>query len=156
MTYYPYYQPQSPQNQFYGAQGQGQVFVPAQPQMAQNGAFNVPQTAVPQFSSGQNINTIEYVNGIEGAKAYIMQPNSVKWLMDSDGSYFYLKTSNAQNQASVKMFEYKEIDVATKKALVPEIDVSLFVKKEEFDALKKTVASLKRAKSLKLVGDDDE
>lgn len=129
MNYYPYYQPN-----FYGTQQQNappQAFIPQQPQT----------TATSQFY-GSNTG-IEYVNGIEGAKAYIMQPNSQKWLMDSDGSYFYLKVSNAQNQASVRIFEYKEIDLATK---TPKPTESEFVTKEEFEALKKTVASLKAKK----------
>lgn len=143
MTYYPYYQPQP---SFYGSQQQnpqGQ-FIPQTPQNAPTSLFYGSNTGM----------GIEYVNGIEGAKAYIMQPNSVKWLMDSDGNYFYLKSSNAQNQASVRIFEYKEVDVATKKAKSE--CGGEFVTKEEFEALKRAVASLKKAKSGKVGDSVDE
>lgn len=166
-NYYPYYQPQqTPQNAFYGGQPQGANIYPLQPQTAQNGSYmpsngGISQFLQPQMSVSaqpQSTNAIEYVNGIEGAKAYIMQPNSTRWLMDSDGSYFYLKTSNAQNQASVKMYEYKEIDISTKKAkeTKSEIDMSAYVKKEDFDALKKVVAGLKKSRTVKLEDSEDE
>lgn len=169
MNYYPYYQPQqTPQNAFYGGQQQGANIYPTNPQTPQNGSYIQPNGIISPFLQPQ-MNTagiqtqgsaIEYVNGIEGAKAYIMQPNSTKWLMDSDGSYFYLKSSNAQNQANVRMFEYKEIDMSTKKAkevaTSNEIDMSEYVKKEDFDALKKTVASLKKSKTVKLGDSEDE
>lgn len=165
MSYYPYYQPQTPQNQFYGAQQQSQPLNQFIQQQPQNGSYALPQQQInpfvqvtPQQQTQQA--SIEYVNGIEGAKAYIMQPNSTKWLMDSDGNYFYLKSSNAQNQASVRMYEYKEIDIATKKEKEQEkkqdIDMSCFVKKEDFDALKKVVASLKKSRQMKVLGDEED
>ncbi len=54
-------------------------------------------------------NQYAYVNGIEGAKAYLMNPNQTMLLMDSDEPIFYLKTSNQLGQASIRIFEFKEV-----------------------------------------------
>lgn len=88
--------------------------------------------------------TIEYVNGIEGAKAYFMQPNSTKLLLDSDSQFFYIKKSDMQNKATIKVFEYREVetDGAKPKETKPDIDLSGYVKKKDFDSLKKLVEKL--------------
>lgn len=54
-------------------------------------------------------NQYAYVNGIEGAKAYLMSPNQTMLLMDSDQPIFYLKTSNYLGQANIRIFEFKEV-----------------------------------------------
>lgn len=122
-TYQPFYQPQSTMQQ------------------------NAPQQATTpqqQMQPTTQIQNIEYVNGIEGAKAYIMQPNSTKWLMDSDGSFFYVKTSNAQNQATVKAYKYVEYNAnVTKDDNAEQIE---YVTLDEFNKLKKTVNNLIKGK----------
>lgn len=87
---------------------------------------------------------IEYVNGIEGAKAYFMQPNSMKLLLDSDSQFFYIKKSDMQNKATIKVYEYKEVDLdgVKPKESKPDIDLSGYVKKKDFDSLKKLVDKL--------------
>ncbi len=58
----------------------------------------------------RNINNqYAYVNGIEGAKAYLMNPNQTILLMDSDNPIFYLKSSNQLGQANIRIFEFKEV-----------------------------------------------
>ncbi len=54
-------------------------------------------------------NQYAYVNGIEGAKAYLMNPNQTILLMDSDNPIFYLKSSNQLGQANIRIFEFKEV-----------------------------------------------
>lgn len=62
------------------------------------------------YQPRQNFNNqYAYVNGIEGAKAYLMNPNQTILLMDSDQPIFYLKTSNGLGQASIRIFEFKEV-----------------------------------------------
>ncbi len=78
-----------------------------------------------------------FVNGIEGAKSYMMQPNQIVMLLDSDDPIVYKKTSNAYGQASIECFR-----------LVPIQDSELhpqpqeYVLKKDFDALLEKVNSL--------------
>ena len=55
-------------------------------------------------------NEINWVQGIEGAKAYQLQPNSNVMLMDSENDEtFYIKTSDNVGMCNLRIFKYKEI-----------------------------------------------
>lgn len=118
----------------------GSPSVRFQPNYAQNGfgGFGQQPMQQPQQPS------IEYVNGLEGAKAYLIPPNSTRLLMDSDATYFYIKTSNEVGQANVRAFEYVEVTdkvgqpVKTKK---PE-----YATKQDVEDLKKQIEDLKLIK----------
>jgi hypothetical protein len=72
-----------------------------------------PQVQTPQPQPQQQVpiqSNIEYVNGIEGAKAFILPPNTQKLLLDSDNSFFYIKTTDTQGKPSVRRFRYIDID----------------------------------------------
>ena len=108
--YQPQYQPfgnmyQSPYGQppYYNAyanlQNNQQNFQQQQQMQMQN-----PQPTMQMQSN------IEYVNGIEGAKAFILLPNSQKLLLDSDNAFFYIKTTDTQGKPSVRRFRYIDID----------------------------------------------
>ena len=75
-----------------------------QPQQQPQNAQPQPQQQVPIQSN------IEYVNGIEGAKAFILPPNAQKLLLDSDNPFFYIKTTDLQGKPSVRRFKYIDID----------------------------------------------
>lgn len=51
---------------------------------------------------------IQYVNGIESAKAYNMPPNSSAILMDAQADRFYLKSTDASGFSSVKVYDFVE------------------------------------------------
>jgi len=51
---------------------------------------------------------IQYVNGLESAKVYQMGANQEALLMDSAEPVFYLKTTDAAGQYSIKEYEFKE------------------------------------------------
>lgn len=68
-----------------------------------------PQMQNPQPTMQMQSN-IEYVNGIEGAKAFILPPNTQKLLLDSDNSFFYIKTTDTQGKPTVKRFKYVDVD----------------------------------------------
>ena len=68
-----------------------------------------PQMQNPQPTMQMQSN-IEYVNGIEGAKAFILPPNTQKLLLDSDNAFFYIKTTDAQGKPSVRRFRYIDIE----------------------------------------------
>jgi len=55
-------------------------------------------------------NGIIWVQGIEGAKAYQLQPNSNAMLMDSESdNRFYIKVSDNVGMCTLRTFEYTEI-----------------------------------------------
>ena len=76
---------------------------------------------------------IQYVNGIESARAYQTQPNQSILLMDSNEDKFYIVRADASNFKSIEQYEFKKIE---------EKKVS-FVTHEEFDELKELIKSLK-------------
>ncbi len=67
--------------------------------------FNNPYQPRQNYTTNQ----YAYVNGIEGAKAYLMNPNQTILLMDSDNPIFYLKSSNQIGQSSIRVFKFEEI-----------------------------------------------
>lgn len=55
-----------------------------------------------------NPNSITWVQGIEGAKAYQLLPNSNAILMDSESDVFYIKSSDNIGMCTLRIFDYKE------------------------------------------------
>lgn len=72
------------------------------PQQQISSQFNVQATQ-------QSPNQFSYVNGIEGAKAWILSPNSKILLMDSDDDRFYLKETDASGMATIKTYTFSQI-----------------------------------------------
>lgn len=64
----------------------------------------------PQQQPVQMQSNIEYVNGIEGAKAFMLPPNAQRLLLDSDNAFFYIKTTDAQGKPTVKPYRYIDIE----------------------------------------------
>lgn len=76
-------------------------------------------------------NGIVWVQGIEGAKAYQMMPNSNIQLMDSENDgIFYIKTTDNIGMATLRTFKYSEITPTEHKT-----DLSEYVKKSELSDL---------------------
>ena len=80
-------------------------------------------------------NGIIWVQGVEGAKAYQMNPNSILQLMDSENDgIFYIKISDNIGMTTLRVFKYEEIN----NTRTPQIDTSQFVTRQELqDALAK-------------------
>ena len=77
-------------------------------------------------------NGIIWVQGIEGAKAYQLVPNSNVLLMDSENDgIFYIKVSDNVGMCSLRTFKYEEI-ISNQTA---QVDLSEYVKKTELEAL---------------------
>lgn len=94
--YFASYQPVQPyQDRLAQLQNQYQQTMP--PQMAQ-----VQQ--VPQTNQG-----LLWVQGEAGAKSYLVAPNTTVLLMDSEGSRFYLKSTDNAGMPNLRTFEYKEV-----------------------------------------------
>lgn len=85
-------------------------------------------------------NGILWVQGIEGAKAYQMTPNSNVQLMDSENDgVFYIKITDNIGMATLRVFHYTEVaQQDTRKNPVSE-DLSEYVKKSELSDLIKSI-----------------
>ena len=77
-------------------------------------------------------NGINWVQGVEGAKAYQLSPNSNTILMDSENDgVFYIKVSDNVGMCSLRTFRYEEV-VSNP---TPQVDLSEYVKKTELESL---------------------
>ena len=54
-------------------------------------------------------NTYAFVNGVEGAKSFIVQPNQTVLLMDSEQPVCYMKQANGLGQGSLRYFKLVEV-----------------------------------------------
>lgn len=107
----------------------------AQRQMSQ---FQQPAPP-PQTNQG-----LLWVQGEAGAKSYLMAPNTTVLLMDSEGSRFYLKSTDNAGMPSMRTFEYTEILQNTPQApqTVPDNLDSKYVTRVEYDALSAKYAEI--------------
>lgn len=86
----------------------------------QNPSFNnyIPYNSYTANLAQQNANfnnqnfqsqtNITFVNGIEGAKAFQLRPNSNVLLMDSDNSKFYVKSTDNLGIANISSYSFVE------------------------------------------------
>lgn len=70
---------------------------------------NFPFGYSPYYQQRQN--TYAFVNGIEGAKSFIVQPNQTVLLMDSESPMCYMKQSNGLGQATLRYFKLVEVSL---------------------------------------------
>ena len=78
-------------------------------------------------------NGITWVQGIEGAKAFQLMPNSNTMLLDSENEgIFYIKTSDNVGMCNLRIFKYEEVNNTP--------DTSQFVTRQELNEI---IASLK-------------
>ena len=110
-------------------------------QMYQQNPYGQPMYGFSQPQQPQQ-NTYAFVNGIEGAKSYPMQPNQTVMLMDSDNPIAYMKQSNGMGQSTLKYFkliETTEADLRGQSQQKPSVEYAL---KSDFEALSAKVESL--------------
>ena len=92
------------------------------------------------FSQQTNIT---FVNGIEGAKAFQMSPNSSALLMDSDNSKFYVKSTDNLGVAKISSYTFIEDEISTcQKSSSQNIAESVALSKEEYDSLLSKISEL--------------
>ena len=102
--------------------------------------FNQPQQMYPQANNG-----IQWVQGIEGAKAHPVGAGQSVLLMDSDANCLYIKSADQTGLPSLRIFDYKErITTPTEKTVeyATRNDLSMYATKED---LAKAVEQLKSA-----------
>lgn len=106
-----------------------------------------PVYGVPQMNNNQQpqMNSYAFVNGIEGAKSFSMQPNQTVLLMDSDSPVCYMKQSNGLGQSTLRYFQLKEVNeqeirnMSVKSEKVIDND---YVLKSDYDALLKRITDI--------------
>lgn len=97
-------------------------------------------------------NGITWVDGVSSAKAYPVANGTSILLMDSNENAFYIKSADQSGMPSIRVFDYSERTVAQNQqpqaaqvqepaVEVPEIDLSIYVTKEE---LKKVASDIEK------------
>lgn len=100
---------------------------------------------------------IEYVNGIEGAKAFMLPPNAKKLLLDSDNQYFYIKTTDNQGKPTVEHFKYVSVNDEQQTDKPQDEPKPLYATLQQYqdlmdmvDAMKQEIENLKSVKQKKV------
>lgn len=113
-----------------------------QPQ-SQNNWNNQSVSAQP--SPTHNVNWIR-VNGVEGAKNQIVQPNETVWMMDNNLPYIYAKAVDKFGTPDFHIYYTEEVSeadmVKAQQPAQPQIDLSQYVQRGEFDELKAQLEQL--------------
>jgi len=94
-----------------------------------------------QFTTNGASQTLLRVNGIESAKAYPTQPNSMVALFDENEDVFYIKSTDASNFPTIKKYRFVE-EVEKKEG---EVDSSKFVTVDEFSKFKEEVLNAQQS-----------
>ena len=105
------------------------------------GAYN-PYNPSNNYQQQAQMNHYAFVNGIEGAKSFQLQPNQTIMLMDSDNPICYMKQSNNIGQSTLRYFKLVEVseqELRSANQMQPNAD---YVLKSDFDALVKRIDEL--------------
>ena len=100
----------------------------------------------PAYQKPVQQNVYAFVNGLEGAKSYMVPANQTVLLMDSEQPVCYMKSANALGQGSLRYFkltEVSEADIRQSATKPVEQPISLD-KNDEFVQLKQRVAELEK------------
>ena len=77
-------------------------------------------------------NAIQWVQGIEGAKAFQLMPNANAMMLDSENEgIFYIKTSDNVGMCNLRTFKFTEITSQQNQKINPDE----YVKKSELESL---------------------
>ena len=122
------------------------MYPPAMPdQLAQlRGQQNPFQQQPQQVAAPPAQNGINWVQGEEGARAYMVAPGCTVLLMDSDGCSFYLKSADASGMPQpLRVFDYMERKPGEKHTTAdqPSVQSELAQLRAEIDALKARCAA---------------
>lgn len=115
------------------------------------------QPMQPQPPAQQSGSGVLWVQGEEGAKAYMVAPGNSVLLMDSEGSRFYLKCTDQSGMPQpLRIFDYTERTAGLQSVpAAPQAPAGDYVTRAEFDALAALVGEIK-GKSKKAVKEDTD
>ena len=100
------------------------------------------QSYNPAQGVGTSTNNIVWVQGIEGAKAWQLNPNSMVILLDSEADgKMYIKVSDNIGMSTLRIFNYTEVlpqaNSSQAEPIKQDLDLSLYVRKDELSKLLK-------------------
>ena len=111
-------------------------YQPIQPQMSNN-YMAQQQPQIPQIPQQQTVTNsgIQWVQGIEGAKSYQVQPGTSVILMDSESQTFFIKSANAAGMPELHSYAFQEVHEGKGQVISqPPVD---YVPRKDFLDLKK-------------------
>lgn len=117
------------------------LYQPQYPQM-------MPQSMAMQTPQYNTNNNLTWVQGIGGAKSYLVAPNSTATLWDSEQKTIYLKSADASGMPSMKILDYTIRDEGANSGNIPPVvnepnNNTEYVLKADFDALKAEIDGLR-------------
>lgn len=149
--YYPYYQPST------------NYADPLRQQQYQQPMQQVPMQQMPMQQAQQPVNAqsgINWVQGEEGAKGFIVAPGATVLLMDSESQAFYIKSVDANGMPlPLKVYEYQERSLARQANSTQTGQQIEYATKEELNALAARIDALSAKNSTrakKTVAEDDD
>lgn len=87
-----------------------------------------------QQNFAQQRNGINWVQGLEGAKAYpVMAGNDGVVLFDSDSDRFFIKSADQTGMPRMRIFNYQEVGQPAQEKETQQVDMSGYVTKEELE-----------------------
>ena len=115
----------------------------------------------PSLGTGTSTNNIVWVQGIEGAKAWQLNPNSMVILLDSEAEgKMYIKVSDNIGMSSLRVFNYtEEVPVNNNNHNVTtnnDLDLSEYVKKDELNILVKELLNEQSVSTVKSAGGEPQ
>lgn len=97
----------------------------------------------PAPGASASTNNIIWVQGIEGAKAWQLAPNSMVILLDSEAEgKMYIKVSDNIGMCNLRIFNYVEeipVNTSTKVTNNQDLDLTQYVRKDELTKLLKEI-----------------
>lgn len=116
-----------------------------------------PQTYPQQFQSyaQPQQNSVTWVQGLEGAKAYpVMAGSDGVVLFDSDSDRFFIKSADQSGMPRMRVFNYQEVTNQPKQNNeIKQVDMSGYVTKEELEERLKELAPKKTTKKKEVKND---
>jgi len=105
--------------------------------------YGYPFSMAQQPSMQPQINTNKtYVSGIEDVRMRPLPPNSEFIFLDNEKSLLYQKKVDANGQFEVKAYEITEYNADTAPTAQPQVDLSGYVPRAEFEALQSEIKAL--------------
>ena len=96
-----------------------------------------------QNNQMQQNNNIIYVQGIEGAKSYLVGSNNTVILWDSDNPVIYVKSADASGRPNIKILDYTVRE--TESSQIPLIDKKVeYATTEELKCLESKIMALQK------------
>ena len=113
---------------------------------------------VQQVPTQNNANSIIWVQGESGAKAYPVAPNMSVLLMDSESSTFYIKTTdNSGMPLPLRIFDYSERgQQSTEKPQASAIVDMDYITREEFERRINELKIKNKKKKVEIEEEDDD